>query len=210
MPDTQPVYRQAHPQAVFGDPDLVLEFLPLAEARARWKRWDQPRRQHLDRVAPIPARGDRSLRARQLRRQRTKLRAAYREGSPLVGDRLILKKRNSQPMRRGAKMGIGKTNLWRCFEAWAIGRLRQASDRHPRSWLHWPLSVPVHLAWRYHPPDDQARPDHPGVSETVADLVQDAGLVVNDKLVAYDDLSRIEAPDPVRPRLEIWVRAVER
>lgn len=199
------VYIPPDPRALYGEPDLVLRFRPLEEDREQRERAGQGIRKHLAQVAPVPARGDRSPEAARARKLRARIQAAHRKSHPLVGGHLVPKKNHTTVRRRGHRIGVGKSATWKAFEAWALTRLRQELVRMPGR-QHLPYRSGVHLVWRYTPPSLEAYPDHPGVYETVADLVQDLGMVIDDVQIQYDDLSRIEAPDPESPRLEIWVR----
>lgn len=202
-------YRPQDPREALGPPDVVLYFIPKAEYLERTRAGKALVKGWLDKLVRIPARGDRSPQATWARKRRAKLAAEYREKSPKVGGRLILKKRNTKSMARGkGKIRPGKTNLWRAFEAWALGGLVPSQCEPFGLRGLYPLRGRVHLAWRYHPPDRSAWPDHPGVAETVADLIQAAGFLENDEQIDHDDLSRRMGPDPLRPRLELWVREI--
>lgn len=127
------------------------------------------------------------------------------QGPVHVGGRLVQLKRANEIHRRGGVATIGKTPLWKAFHAWAVPRIRkclQASE------TRYPITGRVHLAWRYYPPDLAGIGDHTGVAETIGDLLEDAGAYQDDVLVLHTSGSQIEAPDPTRPRLEVWCREV--
>lgn len=201
-----------HPREVYGDPDAVIEFRPLEVDRAERKRREARFRESLDRRAPIPPRGDKSPKAKLARRLRTQLLAQRRRSAPWVGGRMVALKNNIEPhivgRGRSARPTIGKTPLWEAWHAWALAELFRSPEAQA-SLDRWPLAGRVHLAWRYFPPDLEHLPDHTGVAETVADILEDLGAYVDDVQVAHTSGSLIEDPDPDRPRLEVWCRPCE-
>lgn len=206
-----PAYRPPDPREVYGPADLVLRFRSVEEDRLELERLDAGFVRRLEQLAPSPPRGDKSPRAKAMRARREAMRRQHREDLPHVGGRIVTLKRNQRIKIRGrgrkATRYIGHTALLEAFLDWAIPELEDQVAAHPAG--RYPVAGRVHLPWRYVPPDLEAYPDHPGVYETVCDLVQHARGYEDDVLVAYDDWSLIEAPDPLAPRLEIWVRPVQ-
>lgn len=185
------------PRDIYGPPDLVLRFLRAQEAKEARKAWRaRASRAALAGIPPIPhvvqgphrVAWEKKLKARVDR---------WKRRYPLVGGELIDKKNQIEPLRRGKRMAVGHTHLWRAFEAWAVQQLQ-------RDIL--PIVDPVHVCWRYTPPSTEHAHDEAGVHQTVVDLLQAAAILLDDNLVEHGSESRILEPDPEAPRLEVWVR----
>lgn len=185
------------PHAVYGPPDLVLPFLTAAQGKEARKAWRAKAQQEALRGWPPAPPG---MAGAALKRYQAKLKSLverWKRKYPLIGLELIDKKNQIEPLRRGKRAAVGHTPLWRAFEAWAVARLQ-------RDIL--PIVDPVHVCWRYTPPSTEHAHDEAGVHQTVVDLLQAAAILLDDNLVEHGSESRILAPDPEAPRLEVWVR----
>lgn len=185
------------PHAVYGPPDLVLRFLTAREGTEARKAWRaRASREALAGIPPIPD----VVQGKHREAWEKKLKARverWKRRYPLVGLELIDKKNQIEPVKRGKRMAVGHTPLWRAFETWAVQRLQMDI---------LPIVDPVHVCWRYTPPSTEHAHDEAGVHQTVVDLIQAAAILLDDDLVEHGSESRILEPDPEAPRLEVWVR----
>jgi hypothetical protein len=103
------------------------------------------------------------------------------------------------------RCSITHTPRWNAYEEEAVYRLRLQY----RALSKTAIDKPVWVQALYYPPNGRSLPDLSAVLETVGDLLQWAGVIVNDGLIVSWADSRIGAWDPLNPRCEIEVRLWE-
>ena len=136
---------------------------------------------------------------------RAETQARRKAGKALpAGHRLIALKRANKIVTIHGRPSIAKTTEWQAFRTWAIYHLR--TRKAQLRWVRPDADVPLAIAAVYHPPDRVGMPDTDGMLATALDLLQDAGIIENDRQARRPDGSEIREPDPIRPRLVIWVR----
>ena len=114
-------------------------------------------------------------------------------------------KKNSKQIgfnRRTKRRFIRSSDQWKAYEKHALWQLRA------QKWAPT-ITENVHVCALYYPPDRKWELDTLAVYEGVGDLLQDAGIIANDRQIKSWDGSRIMEPDKTDPRVEITIEEME-
>lgn len=121
----------------------------------------------------------------------------------VIPGRIVAKKNAKKPGRRGNRLTIISKPEWIQYKERAVWVMKAARGRHGLDPTR-PYLEAVSIQWAYYP-DDRKRPDTTAISETVADLLEDAKVIQDDRQVAHCDGSRLMGIDKKNPRLVIMV-----
>ncbi len=106
------------------------------------------------------------------------------------------KKNHGRIMRMGRFNKVMPSEAFMAFQGVAVLQLQ-------RAWVgHAPISVPVNVRARFY--RDALRGDAVGYYQALADVLQKAGVVSDDKVIVAWDGSRLDK-DAARPRIELEI-----
>lgn len=108
--------------------------------------------------------------------------------------RIVVNRRTGKPM-------VIPSKPYKEYEQAALWQLK--TQRIPT------ITEAVNVCARYWMPDRRSRPDLLGLKQATADILEAAGIVENDRLIAGWDGSRIMGIDRDNPRAEIIVTLME-
>lgn len=121
-----------------------------------------------------------------------------------IPGRPISKKNHQQIVYVNNKPIIIQSKYWAAYEKFCIG-----GKRKPGWLMQWgnvQFKEPVTLTCRYWLPDRRSRPDLGNLLAGTCDLLEKAGILANDRLVAHFGDSCIIGIDKNNPRVEIEIK----
>jgi Holliday junction resolvase RusA-like endonuclease len=115
--------------------------------------------------------------------------------------RPMTKKNSQQIARSGSRPFILQSKQYQQYE---VDCLRQITGDKKRN-----LAGAIILRCLYYMPDRRSRPDLVGLLQATSDILEKAGVYVDDKQIISYDGSRIVGVDKDSPRAEIEVEEVK-
>lgn len=121
-----------------------------------------------------------------------------------IEGRMPNKKNEITISRRGHKLFIDHTPRWKAYETESVFKLKRAWQDLGKP-LDYQVEIQaVELTALYWPPD-RTRVDLTAMLETVADLLEKATVIWNDKQILSPGISRLMEPDSESPGVFIRV-----
>lgn len=119
----------------------------------------------------------------------------------IIPGRPATKKNSSRFVRRGGFTKLLPSEAFMAYE--------QISLLHLRRYKGIMFSMPVHLKCLYWLPNQAHYPDLVGLLQATSDILEKAGILENDRLIADYDGSHIAGLDKFKPRAEIYIRLAQ-
>lgn len=112
-------------------------------------------------------------------------------------------KKNHQTIARNRRTGrpyVLQSERYRQYEQDCLWQLKACQTK---------FAEPVRMKCLYWMPDRRSSPDLLGLLQATADILEEAGVIDNDRNVTSFDGSRIAGVDKQNPRVEIEIEGVE-
>lgn len=117
----------------------------------------------------------------------------------IIPGRPATKKNSSRIVSNGRCKRLLPSEAFERYQEEALWYLKKYRER---------FDGPVHVCCLYWLPDRRWWPDLVGLLQATSDILEKAGILENDRLIADYDGSRIAGLDRDRPRAEIEIEAV--
>jgi Holliday junction resolvase RusA-like endonuclease len=115
-------------------------------------------------------------------------------------------KKNSQIMVKGRNL-ILPSKAFSEYQKFCIGT--KTKPGWLMQWGNICYTVPVQVTCFYWFPDNRSKPDLVGLLQATSDILEKAGILENDRLIASYDGSRIMGIDKEHPRAEITITEMD-